>query len=75
MFDLWFEDGDFLSSEGVEFGLYFGVIDNCNLKRIVLEHLYLAKIKLLRRHRNLRPIRVGTNIQQARLVIIRPHNI
>lgn len=73
--DLGLENGYLLSGKGMKLGLDFGVVNNGNLQSVVLQDFNLPKIQFLRHHSNLGPIRIGTNIQQTRLIIIRPYNV
>ena len=70
VFDLRLEDRYLLAGEGMELRLDFGIVHNCHLLMVILQHLHLSKIELFGGHCHFGSIRVGADVEQMRLVVI-----
>lgn len=75
VFNLWFEDWNFLSCKSMELGFNFRVIHNRDFESVIFKNLNLSKIKLLRSNSDLWSIRIGTYVQKAGLIIVGTDNI
>ncbi len=65
-----FENGNFLSCESMELCFNLRIVDNSNFEEIIFKNFHLSKVKLFWSDNHLRTIRIRTDIQQIRLIII-----
>ena len=54
----------------MELCFYLRIVDNCHFEEIIFKNFHLSKVKLFWCDNHLRSIRICTNIQQIRLIIV-----